>query len=708
MQPSPASQRNQVLLAIAAVLILVTLCAELFLQHNAKQLASQSAVKHGELILRQTSLLARPLLLANDRISLNYLLNELTSLPYIRAAELHTKDQGTVARAGEAGGIQMQQALSPAQNSHLTVWLDPKPLTASLHKQQLFIAAFAVAGLLLLIIVVMIVMRRPPESQLDNLSDETTSPSTESPMLEGLHAPTNNDSDNHNDAFEPVESTDAGNFEPTPSEQHDDKPPFEIDGDDDALLDPEAELEQDVQDPMDTASIEEEAAAAARAEQQAEQLAQTLDQSADENAAPLEQQEPAQELTLEEPAQTPDTGLTARSMALDEPAETGDPVPMISDYHREAQHSQTETQPSLRAEREDDQDNEVPFIDQLHTDQDDQNESLTRPEADTSTAAPVSEPTTSGSNTDENTDNTDSEETSTAETTKTNLDTDSLVSLLKPPQERAPQIPQFQPSSAPAEQAEEKPAQPASKKSQSPADSYELQEQDLERKPAKTTSLEQMAKIQRPLKEPKTEEQLNLYSFEHELELVLDGKDAAYCLFIDISAHAGNMEDEERKSLLKIYVRLAGQAAAIYSGQIFELGTGDLVIRFNHAQDNDGHGINAVCCALLFNLLYKGFNESRIRAFQPALNLHMALTRGKHTKPDMLLEEARFLTRTTQSNDLISHTALTEIPALKKKLLANADIRREDEDKVLLLKLSGNIQELLQKQANHLLRKLQS
>ncbi len=84
----------------------------------------------------------------------------------------------------------------------------------------------------------------------------------------------------------------------------------------------------------------------------------------------------------------------------------------------------------------------------------------------------------------------------------------------------------------------------------------------------------------------------------------------------------------------------------------------------------------------------------------------MALVRGKAEKLERLLEEARFLTRTTQSNELISHTALTEAPDLKRTLLDGASIRREDEDKVLVLQISKSYQDLLEKQSRHLMIKL--
>lgn len=202
------------------------------------------------------------------------------------------------------------------------------------------------------------------------------------------------------------------------------------------------------------------------------------------------------------------------------------------------------------------------------------------------------------------------------------------------------------------------------------------------------------------------EEQLDLYSFEHELELILAPQDAVYLLLIDAaSGHADYVEEEERTTLLAQYLKQAQQVASIYGGEVEALDNGDIRIWFREPVEDDNHGANALCAAKLFTLLYRTWNQSRIRNFLPVLSLHMALVRGHRDRLQRVLEEAQFLTRSTESNELISHTALTEVPALKTNLLENADVRRESEDKVLILTLSEGYEELLHKQAEHLLNK---
>lgn len=280
----------------------------------------------------------------------------------------------------------------------------------------------------------------------------------------------------------------------------------------------------------------------------------------------------------------------------------------------------------------------------------------------------------------------------------TRLDTGALVALLKP--EHDPDaIPRFHPSSPASEAAE--------------TDSDEALVPDLgstgedefrfdEVNPAAVTD-----RPANPLQLEDREPPAVLSRLEQELELLLTPEEAGYLMLIDTrSAHSDNLDEEEREQLLHNYRTLANSAARIYSGDISTLKDGNLCILFRDGDDRDSHGVNALCCAMLFTWLYKQYNQQQIRAFRPVMNLHMSLVRGARESVDRMQEEARFLTRTTQSNELISHTALTEAPLLKEMLLQQADIRREDEDKVLILSISDAYQTLLEKQATHLLAKL--
>ncbi|NVK02880.1 MAG: hypothetical protein HWE12_15150 [Oceanospirillaceae bacterium] len=203
-----------------------------------------------------------------------------------------------------------------------------------------------------------------------------------------------------------------------------------------------------------------------------------------------------------------------------------------------------------------------------------------------------------------------------------------------------------------------------------------------------------------------TEEQLDLYTLEQELDLILSPETAGYLILIDTtSAHSANLDAQEQAQIRRTYRTLANSVARIYYGTVELLGD-DIQIRFDLPKSDDSHGVNAVCSAMLFNLLYRSYNQSRSKQNLPLLNVHTAVVRGQLEKFGHMLDEARFLTRSTNSNQVVSHTALSEAPELKANLLSSADIRREDEDKVLINSIEKRHQALLEKQARYLLAKL--
>ena len=202
------------------------------------------------------------------------------------------------------------------------------------------------------------------------------------------------------------------------------------------------------------------------------------------------------------------------------------------------------------------------------------------------------------------------------------------------------------------------------------------------------------------------EEQLDLYTIEQELDLLIPAKDAGYLILIDFtSPHSLSMSRDDKQQIKRTYRTLANSVANIYSGDVEPLGE-DIQIHFQEAQDRDEHGVNAACAAMLFTQLVQAYNRSRDEQSRPVLNVHTAIVRGQLNRQVRMADEARFLTRSTKSNRLISHTALSEAPDLKTTVLSNADIRREDEDKVLLLTLAKSYQELLEKQSRYLMAKL--
>jgi hypothetical protein len=287
------------------------------------------------------------------------------------------------------------------------------------------------------------------------------------------------------------------------------------------------------------------------------------------------------------------------------------------------------------------------------------------------------------------------------ETTLTDeiLDNSELVELLRP--DSTLRMPHFIP--APMQQEDD------DKPHNKPEAAFELEElEEFEELEGHKQKQSQPAPGKpNPLRKyERTEEQLDLYSLGHQLELTLQPQEAAYLFYIDATTgHADYVEPEEHNYLLQTYEQLIQKVASIYGGTVTIDASGDLQLFFDDQDADDAHGVHALCAAKLFTLLYRAFNQARIKAFKPVLNLHMAIVRGNRNKFSLIKEEALFLTRTTQTNELISHTALTEASQLKSTLLSSADLRREDEDKILILSLTPSYQALLTKQATHLLSK---
>jgi hypothetical protein len=276
------------------------------------------------------------------------------------------------------------------------------------------------------------------------------------------------------------------------------------------------------------------------------------------------------------------------------------------------------------------------------------------------------------------------------ETDTASGDNEQLVDLLRPADD-APHMPDFAPFS---DHKESPPDEPS-------LELTLIEEVDLEAETPRAKPLNPL------FANNKHEVQLDLYAFEQELELIVSADEAGYLLYLDLSSgHADNLLSEELQELQAYYYRMLDMVVTIYQGEATRLDNGDLQLAFLKPHKDDSHGINAICASQLFNRLYKLFNQQRIRSLQPVLNLHMALVRGHYQKLARMQEEARYLTHSTDSNELITHTTLSEAPDLKVSLLAGANIVRAEEDKVLIKSVNENYQKLLDKQARHLLSKL--
>ncbi|PSL12714.1 putative membrane protein affecting hemolysin expression [Marinobacterium halophilum] len=573
------------LLSIALILLLSLLLSGVFEYLRLQTRATEQAADVSRIFGRSSAILIQPLVLSDDRISLNYLLNELTSQPLINGLRLTAPDKTLIALAGEQHGrtqtLELVQGEVPI--GHLTVWSNPTPFRAPLQAQLMETALLL--GLCLLISATLVALslrrtatlRSPPQASFADIQAAIEMP-LDSDRIPDFH-------------FDPATVAAPATSSPVPTEP---------------------------------AAPQQTAATGAR----------------DTNAATT----------------PPPPAARVFDPWLDEPEPEPEPQPKREPTPAQPPQWHAEEKP-VSAPIPD------PAFD-LDIDTD-----AARQSHASSTGAARTEPT---------------------------LDTGELVSLLKPAAD-AERMPHFTPRAA------AEPLDDSSADALVP-DFDQIKEDDFALDEQVTASPQDSPRHPNPLQRT-DEKQPELYRFEQALEITPD--EAGYLLLIDTrSAHSDNVDDDERGQLLRNYLTLANSAARIYNGDMGTLKNGNVRILFTDSDDKDSHGINALCCAMLFTYLYKQYNQQQIRAFKPVMNLHMALVRGALERIDCMQEEAHFLTRTTQSNELISHTALTEATLLKEMLLQPANIRREDEDKVLILSISDSYQALLEKQAHHLLGKL--
>ena len=119
------------LLVVAAIVLLSGLLLSAgYLYFSSQQAARNDTLKLGQSLASQASIMSRPLLLANDRISLNYLANQLVQLDYVAGLELKNPDKMVVARAGSATDLKLESTLTGERSlGTLTLWLNPVSYT---------------------------------------------------------------------------------------------------------------------------------------------------------------------------------------------------------------------------------------------------------------------------------------------------------------------------------------------------------------------------------------------------------------------------------------------------------------------------------------------------------------------------------------------------------------------------------------------------
>ncbi|MFT6915696.1 MAG: HAMP domain-containing protein [Motiliproteus sp.] len=185
------------------------------------------------------------------------------------------------------------------------------------------------------------------------------------------------------------------------------------------------------------------------------------------------------------------------------------------------------------------------------------------------------------------------------------------------------------------------------------------------------------------------------------------GTGAARGYLLYVNHHVGGSDTlttTERQQLLVRYRKALEQVARLYKGGVSTDALGNWCVHFLPLANDQSHGINALCAAQLFNALYRGINAQAIRRLSPALNMKLVLLCGPGYGFDALAEDALVLSDKIQDNDLITHKALYQIPALQDRMLGGAKYRKYDDDIYLVSALNEDYQTLIDRQAEHFLR----
>src|SRR5210317_2061276 len=136
--------------AVAAglTLLVLMLAALATLYLLAKSQASEHAQAQAERLANSVETLLTPLMLADDRVSLNFVANQLVGDPSLRGIRLTDSQSLAVAVAGEPAELKLIRQITPNGEllGELTLWIDPMPTLDMLQSQLSWVAiAFFVA-----------------------------------------------------------------------------------------------------------------------------------------------------------------------------------------------------------------------------------------------------------------------------------------------------------------------------------------------------------------------------------------------------------------------------------------------------------------------------------------------------------------------------------------------------------------------------------
>jgi len=161
---SPRMLSLRALLSVALILLLSLSLGGVLEYLRSSEQARRQASEVGLIFGRSSAILIQPLVLADDRISLNFLFNELAAEPLISGLRLTAPDQTLIALAGQPKGKGHTLELVQGDEviGQLTYWPDPAPFELLLQQQLLETALLLAASLMLTAVLLGFSLRRQP------------------------------------------------------------------------------------------------------------------------------------------------------------------------------------------------------------------------------------------------------------------------------------------------------------------------------------------------------------------------------------------------------------------------------------------------------------------------------------------------------------------------------------------------------------------
>lgn len=173
-------------------------------------------------------------------------------------------------------------------------------------------------------------------------------------------------------------------------------------------------------------------------------------------------------------------------------------------------------------------------------------------------------------------------------------------------------------------------------------------------------------------------------------------------LYINVNTRdQGPIIAEEKHQLLKAYQKLVDQVCAIYGGAIETEDNHDVLVTFDKPHDHMTHCVNALCAAQFFFGLYKAYNQQRLLAGKPSLNIQIVVHSGPLEDSDQLVDEAAKLSHQQRLNDMVISRQVAYHPELQQRVLELDNCQLLANGAFSLSRLSNDYQDLLNMQIKH-------